>query len=95
MHRPIFKILLVVCLMAPALQDAIGQGILVRGKVTDAVDNEPIIGGTIVEVDQEQRIISGTVTNVNGDYVFEVTKKSNSICLAVSTRLSMGSELPR
>jgi TonB-linked SusC/RagA family outer membrane protein len=96
--------ILIIITLAVSNDIAFGQGVILRGKVTDAESGEPIIGATIVEQDEDQRILNGTVTNVNGDYSIEVSGpgarivfssigyKSETVELGAQERINMAME---
>ncbi|MEX2369420.1 MAG: SusC/RagA family TonB-linked outer membrane protein, partial [Bacteroidales bacterium] len=77
------KTILILLITAASITNALGQKVVLRGRVIDAADDLPVIGANIIEYDDENRIINGTITNVNGDFVLEMRNSANIVKVSV------------
>lgn len=68
--------------LSGANAQAVGEKIVIKGKITDASDKSSIIGATVIEQDNDKRTVTGVSTNIDGDFLIKISSATNKLSIS-------------
>src|ERR1044072_2115170 len=68
--------------MVANAQQASGNAVAIRGKVTDKKTKGPMQGVTVSEMDADGRFVKGTTTDIEGNYSLRIINAKNKISVS-------------